>query len=98
MLAKELARLSNKPCLVDCLHKIKDTGRQHSLAKQDRFSQIQGSIELNTKHLKKIEGKRILLIDDVHTTGATASECAKVLNKGASCVTNVLTIAKTCLD
>ena len=42
----------------------------------------------------KIKGKRILLVDDVYTTGATANECARILNRNGAMEIHVLTLAR----
>ena len=47
---------------------------------------------------KLIEGQNILLIDDVFTSGATASYCAKVLKKHGAAKVNVLTLARAVLS
>ncbi len=52
----------------------------------------------NTFHVKDpgiIEGAKILLVDDVYTTGATANECAGVLMKSGAERVDVLTLART---
>ena len=43
-----------------------------------------------------IKGKRVLLIDDVFTTGSTLRECAKVLKKAGAVSVDALTVAKVC--
>jgi len=49
---------------------------------------------MNPSYAHKIQGKNIVLIDDVFTTGATIEECAKVLKSAGAKTINVLTIAR----
>jgi predicted amidophosphoribosyltransferase len=62
------------------------------LGRKERLQNIKNAFVVNDT--SKIEGKRILLVDDVYTTGATANECAKVLLKGGSKQVDVLTLAR----
>jgi ComF family protein len=57
------------------LIRTKDKHAQHSLSRQDRFSNIKGSFVSN----EKVKGKKVLLVDDICTTGATFLEASKVL-------------------
>lgn len=86
LLAQALAKELGCSC-VAVLQKVRNTPPQsgiQGLAK--RRANIQGAYRIPDRDL--IRGKRILLLDDVLTTGATASECAKVLMiGGARCVT-----------
>ncbi len=67
----------------------------HRAAMDNKAREISVKNAFDVKRPKLIEGETILLIDDVYTSGATVSNCAKVLKeKGASKV-YVLTIAKT---
>jgi ComF family protein len=73
-------RLSDKtgiPLEVRSFVKSVNTLPQRGLKAKDREKNIQGSFEVPDR--SEIEGKKILLIDDVMTTGATVNECAKVL-------------------
>ena len=77
LLAKELEIALDMEC-VYTLKKIRHTAPQSSLKDAaTRRANILGAYRLLDKHL--VAGKRILLLDDVLTTGATASECAKTL-------------------
>jgi ComF family protein len=76
----------------DILIRKVPTEPQTALGRTDRAVNIKNAFEL--KGEEKITDKRILLIDDVYTTGATASECARLLlNRGAQQV-DVLTLAR----
>lgn len=61
------------------LKKIKSTKEQHKLNKIERQTNLNNSFKL--KNGEELEGKTILLIDDLITTGATLDECAKVLKE-----------------
>ena len=70
----------------------KKTDSQTGLGREKRKSNVKGAFAV--KSPQKIKEKRILLVDDVFTTGATTEECAKVLvNSGATDV-HVLTLAR----
>jgi ComF family protein len=80
------------PVSGDNLLRTKWTKSQTGLGRKERLKNIKNAFSVNDP--SKINRKKILLIDDVYTTGATAKECAKVLlNAGASNV-DVLTLAR----
>lgn len=92
-LAIEFSNLTLKP-LLDLLERKEDSKiKQSTLNAQERRENIQGSFVAINKEM--IKNKDILLIDDVSTTGATASECAKVLKKNKARSVCVLTVCKT---
>jgi predicted amidophosphoribosyltransferase len=47
----------------------------------ERQKNISGAFQINQEHKNKIQGKKILLVDDICTTGSTLIECAKILQK-----------------
>jgi len=77
----------------DMFIRHKDTKPQVSLRGEKRRENIKNAFEV--KNPSKIEGKRILLVDDVFTTGSTVIECAKVLSKAGAEYVDVLTLART---
>lgn len=79
LLAEEISKYSNIP-LFDNLHKIKNTKSQHFLSLEERSLNLKNSFMVNCD----LKGKNILLIDDIHTSGATIDECYKELKK-ANC-------------
>jgi predicted amidophosphoribosyltransferase len=60
-----------------------------------RRANINGAFYL--KDPSEVSGRRILVVDDVMTTGATVNECAKTLKKGGAKEVHVLTLARTCI-
>ena len=91
LLAKMLSRRMHKPCC-KVLKKIRPTIRQATLSREERLKNLRGAFAAVSK--AQISGKKILLVDDVITTGATLHACAEVLmNNGAEYVT-VFTVAR----
>lgn len=92
LLARHLARRYNKP-LYTKLAKVKNIPEQHRLGFAQRGDNVKGAFRAFGK-----VPERVLLIDDVYTTGSTASECASALKQRGAAVVYVLTVARTPLD
>jgi len=92
VLASHLAREFGLP-LSDTLKKLRSTRNQNELSRDDRLVNLRGSFRMigNADILK---GQRVLLIDDVMTTGATLDECSKTLLGGGACEVSCLTLAR----
>jgi ComF family protein len=93
LLVKELSRATGIPYKKRILFKKKQSIPQVDLNLVEREKSIRGSFDINRK--EEIKGKRILLIDDVYTTGATVNECSKVLISAGAKRVDVLTLAHT---
>lgn len=91
LLADGLADSLKLKLLDDCLIRIRNTKSQAELDVISRWKNIQGAFKLKTPDL--IKGRAILLIDDVLTTGATASEAAKTLKSAGAGSVFALTLA-----
>lgn len=91
LLAKELSSRTSIPFMLDSLLKIKDTRPQVGLRKQERKLNVKNAFAI--KDFASIEGKNILLIDDVITTSATVQECSRVLMKGGAKTVKVISLA-----
>ena len=89
LLAYEVGNRLNIAVL-PALVKVKDTSQQKELKGKDRASNLDGAFACA---FEQVKGRKILLIDDVFTTGATANECAKTLLKAKAREVNVLTAA-----
>ncbi len=73
------------------LEKVKDTVPQEKLTKKERKENLIGCFRVADGI--DVKGKRILLIDDIKTTGSTVNECAKVLKRKGAAEVIVLTVA-----
>ncbi len=81
-IGKELAEFFKIPLISDCLVKTRKTVSQVELADEARKENIKGAFLIKEKDL--IKNKKILLADDVYTTGATMAECARILRESGA--------------
>lgn len=79
----------------DLMIRTKYNHAQVGLSKKQREKNLVNAFQVRDKYLSLIKNKKILLIDDVVTTGTTVNNCAKVLRKNGANEIVVLTIAKT---
>lgn len=77
--AKYLARGLNIPVASDAVFRVKDTPHQTALKRNERLSNIKHAFEVNADKFEK--GQRVVLVDDVMTTGATLNELARQIKK-----------------
>lgn len=88
-IANEIENLVFEPCI---LKKVKDIIPQSTLTREKRKENVKNAyIVVNEE---KIQGKNIVLLDDVFTTGSTVNECSRVLKVAGAKNIDVLTIAK----
>ena len=93
-LAASLARASGVRLSVDALKRVRATPIQGGLSATGRRRNVQGAFRVRGMAKSLVKGKRVLLVDDVLTTGATAEACTLALKRaGARCV-DVLTLAR----
>jgi ComF family protein len=93
-LTAALSRSSGVPMSVDALKRVRATPIQGGLSAEGRRRNVQGAFRVRASRTKLVRERRILLVDDVLTTGATAEACSRVLKRaGARCV-DVLTLAR----
>ena len=91
-LAKEISKRLKIDLCKDII-KVKNTKEQKLLSKEERYKNIMGAFALKSE--RNIKNKRILLIDDVITTGATLHECEKILKLNGATSIKILTVAKS---
>jgi ComF family protein len=92
LLAKEIARRWNVP-IERAVRRRRGTVAQAGLSNAQRRKNVAHVFE--TRKGKPLEGKRVLLVDDVFTTGATASSCARVLKRAGAAHVTLLALART---
>jgi competence protein ComFC len=84
LLARSLSRRTGVP-LRDMLERVRFTRTQTAFDRAERMENLHNAFRLRRR--RDVRGLRVLLVDDVLTTGSTLSECARVLKEaGASCV------------
>ena len=85
----ELGRI---PVITDVLVRNKATLPQTGLGRRQRLKNIKGAFTVRIPEI--VYGKKVLLVDDVYTTGATVNECARMLLKAGARIVDVLTVAR----
>jgi ComF family protein len=93
ILAWKLARLSGHPVDVASLRRVRPTRSQVGLSADERRDNIAGAFALAPGAADGISGKRILLIDDVLTTGSTLGGCAALLKQAGAREVDCLAVA-----
>jgi len=91
LISRVISKKLNVPLLMDNLLKIKETPPQIGLSARERLLNLKKAFEVRGS----IQGLRLLLVDDVMTTGATVTECSKVLMRAGAKEVAVLTLART---
>lgn len=92
LIAKEISKSTKIKINNDCLKKVKNIVAQSTLNKEDRQKNIEGAFIL--KNNKNIQNKKVLIIDDIFTTGSTVNECSKIIKQAGATNIGILTIAK----
>ena len=90
---KQLSRPKRFELCVGVLLRRRETGSQIGLTRHQRRENLRGAFTVSDP--KRILNRDILLIDDVYTTGTTASECARVLRRAGAARVWVATVART---
>jgi len=94
LLAWALGRWRGQPVCPDALVRTRATLPQGGLGRLARLRNVRGAFQLHPGRREQVRGQRVLLIDDVHTTGATLNECSRVLRRAGATAVDVLTLAR----
>lgn len=93
IISKEIAKYFNLKLRTDCVKRVKYNKSQTKLNKEDRWKNVENIFALRKPSL--LEGKHILLVDDLVTTGASLNSCIKTLSKVKDIKISVLVIGQT---
>ncbi len=94
MMAGALAALTGSIALPDALVRTRPTPSQSGRTRLQRFENVRGAFKPRPSRLAEIAGKRVAVIDDVFTTGATLSTVARCLKQAGAARVDVLTLAR----
>jgi ComF family protein len=92
-LAQQISKLSGKPWRHDILLRARRTRAQVGLDEAERRRNVRGAFLIRPEAKATVEGKTVLLVDDVRTTGATAEACAETLKRAGAARVSLLSFA-----
>jgi len=93
-LAQAVSAASGAPCDPFLLARVRRTRRQVGLTKAQRQENLQGAFRVPQDAKARLKGRRVLLIDDVLTTGSTANAASRALLRGGAASVDVLAFAR----
>jgi ComF family protein len=93
-LAAAISALTGVPVLTDTLNRVRATPQQVGLDKAERASNVQGAFKVSAERKAEVKGRRLILIDDVLTSGATVDTCARALLRAGAAQVDVLVFAR----
>jgi len=93
IIGEEISKITGKPVCHSVLYKIRDTMDQYSLHRDERKKNIKGAFTVKNGY--EIKAKKVLLVDDLFTTGYTAKEASVVLLKAGAGSTLFFALART---
>jgi ComF family protein len=92
LLAQEVGRLTGLPMNPLCLVKCRSTPPQVGLTREQRRRNVRGAFSVPSRRAAQIAGRRVVLVDDVITTGATVGACARALRAAGAQRIDVLAV------
>ncbi len=98
LIARELAETHELACYPDLILRVKDTETQVGLTTRQRFDNVKKAFTVNPMRKDLLDGRNLLLVDDLMTTGATLAACAKALRRSGAGVVYGLTLFSTTRD
>jgi ComF family protein len=94
LIAAALSRRSGLPAGLDLLRRTRATPPLKGLGRRERALAVRGAFACAPGAAPRLAGRRIVLVDDVYTSGATASACARTLRRAGAASVEVLCWAR----
>jgi ComF family protein len=93
-LARVISRQTGVKLASEALRRVRATEQQIGLSRSQRASNVQGAFKVAPERAAEIEGRRVVLVDDVLTSGATTDACARALLRAKATQVDVLVFAR----
>jgi ComF family protein len=93
-LARVIERQSGVTVASEALRRVRPTEQQIGLSRSQRASNVQGAFKVASQRQSEIQGRRVILVDDVLTSGATVDACARALLRAKAASVDVLVFAR----
>lgn len=90
LLARTIATASGKPLATRALRGIRTTAQQVGLTSDQRDRNVRGAFQVASSQKAAVAGRRVLLVDDVYTTGATVKASTRALLRAGTTGVDVL--------
>lgn len=94
LLAGTAAAESGRQCIPDLLVRSRRTPQQGEKNRTERARNVRRAFAVHPRHAAAVAGRRVLVVDDVFTTGATIGECTRTLLGAGAAAVDVLTLAR----
>jgi ComF family protein len=93
-LARVISRQSGVRLASDALRRVRSTEQQVGLSRAQRATNVQGAFKVSPDRAAEIQGRHVILVDDVLTSGATVDACARSLLRAKAAQVDVLVFAR----
>jgi len=94
LIASSLARPEGRTCRLDLLHRKRATPSMRGLGRNERARVVSGAFEVRAQARGLVDGRTVVLVDDIYTSGATANACARALKRAGAAQVNILCWAR----
>ena len=94
LLSQALGAAAQVPVAVDALRRVRATPSQGHLSATHRRRNVRGAFDVAERYRERFQGARVLLVDDVMTTGATLDACSIALTKAGAVSVDALAVAR----
>jgi ComF family protein len=94
MLAASISATAGVPIAAGALKRVKPTVQQVGLSRSERAANVQGAFRVPAERKAAVVGRKLVLVDDVLTSGATAEGCARALLRAGAANVDVLVFAR----